>query len=287
MIIDAFVIYLLIGFILIIIYIKICRSLRKSRLALNDLQLLKKSNAQNSHSDSLSQKASSHTLNSIFADLNYGVSTYIDNYTNNLDNLCKIKNINGKIKPSFSSHSSFSSVKSINRGVDERNKLNISKTTINYLKPRRQLIYMLMCLIFTFYICILPSKIFLLVMYDLTRHMELISFYYLNINIRVLLLINSAVNPILYNCLSTKFRKCFKKLFGIYEKPQINLNFNYPMVPTNKKRTKNFSTLVSVDSGKINSFTIDLQKQINTNKDSPQKNKIINFKHDISEIAES
>ena len=51
-------------------------------------------------------------------------------------------------------------------------------------------------------------------MHDISRSLDVITFYYVNIIIRGLLFANSTINPILYNWLSTKFRRSFKKALG-------------------------------------------------------------------------
>ena len=100
---------------------------------------------------------------------------------------------------------------------------NISLTLINnnlekYLKPRRQLIYMLMCVIIAFYICLLPLKIWTLVLAFFAhrawfpRVINLRTYWHINIACRTLFYANSSINPLLYNCLSKKFRAGFRRL---------------------------------------------------------------------------
>jgi hypothetical protein len=186
-IIDTFVIYLVIGLILLVIYLNICKSLTKSTLIFNDSTIITK----NFNNKKPNKKRSNQniSLNDI---INHHQESIVDKPT-------------GK-----NSHSSHSSLLSHNT----ENKLLNVNNTLNYLKPRRQLIFMLICLIVVFYVCIFPSKISLLIMRELSQNLDVTSFYYVNIIIRVFLFINSSINPFLYNCLSTRFRRCFMKALG-------------------------------------------------------------------------
>jgi hypothetical protein len=88
-----------------------------------------------------------------------------------------------------------------------------------YIKPRKQLIFMLMCIIISFYVCLFPLKIWSLILMFFahepffTRIITLRTYMYINITTRIFFYMNSSINPILYNCLSKKFKRCFKKLF--------------------------------------------------------------------------
>ena len=296
LVVDTFIIYLIIGIILIVIYVNICRSLTKSTLVFNDLPMTKKLNDKKKRDmlDMMSQKPSVQTLNSLFIEPNPTEISVEQQKNENfdLDSLSK-NNKNNKVKPSFSKYSldsSLSSMKSINTvSESDRNnsRLNVNNS-INYLKPRRQLIFMLMCLIFVFYICVLPSKISLLFMYDIGQSLDLISYYYLNIVIRVLLFLNSAINPILYNWLSTKFRRCFKKALGFHEKPNKKFEAaNAANVYKNHQRNTTITTSISASFIKNNTNSIGFnfsRKSRNVNfKGTKQRS----FKLDISEIAES
>nr|QVK45671.1 G protein-coupled receptor [Proales similis] len=86
------------------------------------------------------------------------------------------------------------------------------------VKPRRQLIILLMCVIIIFYVCLFPLRtwnIFLLFYSHQDWFREKISlrtYLLVSITTRLLFYTNSFVNPILYNCLSKKFRKSFRNL---------------------------------------------------------------------------
>jgi hypothetical protein len=87
-----------------------------------------------------------------------------------------------------------------------------------YIKPRKQLIRMLKGVIIVFYVCLFPLKtwnMFYMFFGHLQWFQEIITlrrYFYINITTRILFYGNSMMNPILYNCLSTKFRKGFRKL---------------------------------------------------------------------------
>lgn len=88
-----------------------------------------------------------------------------------------------------------------------------------HIKQRRQLIFMLMCVLFTFYICLFPLKIWnltILIGSQLPGFYQKIGFknyWRINITVRIFFYLNSSINPILYNFLSKKFRNGFKRLF--------------------------------------------------------------------------
>ncbi|RUS83404.1 hypothetical protein EGW08_008825, partial [Elysia chlorotica] len=85
---------------------------------------------------------------------------------------------------------------------------------------RRQLVIMLVGIIVLFFLCLLPFRILALVLtfatYDLPLEMGHESFLNLLYFCRLLIYINSAGNPIIYNIFSTKFRRAFQKVLRLY-----------------------------------------------------------------------
>jgi hypothetical protein len=94
--------------------------------------------------------------------------------------------------------------------------LNINNNLERYIKPRQQLIFMLMWVVVIFYVCVFPVKlwwIFLIVM-GKSLNIRLREFWYIQITLRILFYTNCSINPILYNCLSKKFRNSFRRILG-------------------------------------------------------------------------
>lgn len=88
----------------------------------------------------------------------------------------------------------------------------------NVLKYRKQVIFMLGAVVISFFICLLPFRALTLWIIIVPPE-ELLQFgvegyYSLLYFCRILLYINSALNPILYNLMSSKFREGFLKLLG-------------------------------------------------------------------------
>lgn len=89
----------------------------------------------------------------------------------------------------------------------------------NLLKYRKQVVLMLGTVVLCFFICLLPFRAFTLwvLVTPSTTIVKLgvegyFSLLYL---CRVMLYLNSAINPILYNLMSTKFREGFLRLCGL------------------------------------------------------------------------
>ncbi|XP_052102230.1 thyrotropin-releasing hormone receptor-like [Mytilus californianus] len=94
------------------------------------------------------------------------------------------------------------------------NATNVSKQ--NSMKSRQQLVVMLLMIVILFFLFVLPMRIVILwLVFENPRTIGSLGFegYYNIIWIaRVLQYTNSAVNPIIYNVFSVKFRKAFAKL---------------------------------------------------------------------------
>jgi neuromedin U receptor 2 len=90
------------------------------------------------------------------------------------------------------------------------------KEAMYTLRKRRRVVVMLILVVVAFFLCLLPQRLVgLWIIY--TDRKNLISLGlegYLNlVNFtRVMMYINSAMNPIIYNCMSTKFRGALKDL---------------------------------------------------------------------------
>ncbi|XP_043525149.1 growth hormone secretagogue receptor type 1 isoform X2 [Frieseomelitta varia] len=89
----------------------------------------------------------------------------------------------------------------------------------NLLKYRKQVMLMLGTVVFCFFLCLLPFRaltlwilvvpIKVIVDFGIERYFTLLYFC------RVMFYLNSAINPILYNLMSTKFREGFLRLCGL------------------------------------------------------------------------
>lgn len=102
--------------------------------------------------------------------------------------------------------------------IISHNKNNNSGNVIRY---RKQVILMLGTVVLSFFICLLPFKALTLwiIVFPPETIMSLgIDGYYILLYFcRVMLYLNSAINPILYNLMSSKFREGFVKLLKIHK----------------------------------------------------------------------
>lgn len=85
---------------------------------------------------------------------------------------------------------------------------------------RRQLVAMLIGIIILFFVCLLPFRILALweTVYPDGMLQQIGPEPYLNVMFfcRLLIYVNSAGNPIIYNIVSTKFRRAFQKVLRLY-----------------------------------------------------------------------
>jgi len=85
-------------------------------------------------------------------------------------------------------------------------------------RARRQVVYMLLTVVVSFFVCLSPYR--LLIFYIVVAPAEQIAaidydtFFCLLNFCRIMFYLNSAGNPILYNLMSSKFRRGFLKLCG-------------------------------------------------------------------------
>ncbi|BFF91767.1 motilin receptor [Drosophila madeirensis] len=84
------------------------------------------------------------------------------------------------------------------------------------LKARKQVVLMLGAVVLSFFVCLLPFRVltlWIILSTDQALHeLGLVRYYSLLYFCRVMLYLNSAMNPILYNLMSTKFRRGFARL---------------------------------------------------------------------------
>lgn len=91
-----------------------------------------------------------------------------------------------------------------------------SKPELSF-KARKQVVLMLGAVVFSFFVCLAPFRLFTLWIIiasdDYVKRRGVEFFYNLLYFSRIMLYLNSAINPILYNLMSSKFRKGFRKLW--------------------------------------------------------------------------
>lgn len=95
---------------------------------------------------------------------------------------------------------------------------NCSERAYN-VRARKQVVAMLITVVVSFFLCLLPFRLF--TMWIILAPSQLVvdtkngNYYNILFSCRVLLYLNSAVNPILYNLMSSKFRHGFKNLLPL------------------------------------------------------------------------
>lgn len=88
----------------------------------------------------------------------------------------------------------------------------------NVLKYRKQVMFMLGAVVLSFFLCLLPFRALtlwiIIVPSETILQLGIDGYYSLVYFCRIMLYINSALNPILYNLMSSKFREGFLRLLG-------------------------------------------------------------------------
>lgn len=104
-----------------------------------------------------------------------------------------------------------------------------SNTSDSYhSRARRQVVFMLLTVVVSFFVCLSPYR--LLIFYIVVTPAEKIAaidsdtFFGLLNFCRIMFYLNSAGNPILYNLMSSKFRKGFLRLCGLEGKGSAHRN---------------------------------------------------------------
>uniref|UniRef100_A0A023F664 Putative ecdysis triggering hormone receptor isoform a n=1 Tax=Triatoma infestans TaxID=30076 RepID=A0A023F664_TRIIF len=94
-------------------------------------------------------------------------------------------------------------------------------------RARRQVVLMLGTVVLSFFTCLLPFRLFTLWIILTTREnirsLGVEKYYNILYFCRIMHYLNSAINPILYNLMSSKFRQGFKRLIGIQRKRNLLL----------------------------------------------------------------
>lgn len=150
----------------------------------------------------------------------------------------------------------------------------------NLLKYRKQVVLMLGTVVLCFFLCLLPFRALTLwiivVPQEMIINLGIEGYYSLLYFCRVMLYLNSAINPILYNLMSTKFREGFLRLCGLgparkRKKKTSDRTGTYTTGSTNcsssnhsdfwRRHSSNKSSNVKVPSNTCT--TVSIEKQIN------------------------
>lgn len=140
--------------------------------------------------------------------------------------------------------------------ITAASKVVMNKTVDPYnTRARKQVILMLGTVVLCFFLCLMPYRL-LALWIIVTPHetMQEVSpekFYNLLYFSRIMLYINSAINPILYNLMSSKFRIGFCKVFICYQKSSERIQ---------NRRAKRTITNGSTTSSSLTRTTNSLKK---------------------------
>ncbi|CAO1434753.1 unnamed protein product [Diamesa serratosioi] len=128
---------------------------------------------------------------------------------------------------------------------DKIPKIRLSKPEYS-LKARKQVVLMLGAVVLSFFFCLLPFRIFtlwIMIVSDETFFKMKIDTYYSTLYFcRIMCYLNSAINPILYNLMSSKFRRGFLKIC-VY-----NITKEKKRIPTFNTITTNSSYIAASSS---------------------------------------
>lgn len=107
--------------------------------------------------------------------------------------------------------------------ITAASKVVMNKTVDPYnTRARKQVILMLGTVVLCFFLCLMPYRLLalwiIITPHEIMQEVSPEKFYNLLYFSRIMLYINSAVNPILYNLMSSKFRIGFCKVFICHER---------------------------------------------------------------------
>ncbi|KAJ6635693.1 Neurotensin receptor type 1 [Pseudolycoriella hygida] len=148
-------------------------------------------------------------------------------------------------------------------------KIRPSKPELS-LKARKQVVFMLGAVVLSFFLCLLPFRVLtlwiILAPDEKVKSFGVESYYNVLYFSRIMLYLNSAINPILYNLMSSKFRSGFKRVVCCFCWKKTRLSNGCPRVPTLNTTTSSFlshslsrrsqnSKTMSMTDLRINSYT--------------------------------
>lgn len=168
-------------------------------------------------------------------------------------------------------------------------KIRPSKPELS-LKARKQVVYMLGAVVLSFFLCLLPFRVLtlwiILAPDEKVRNFGLESYYNVLYFSRIMLYFNSALNPILYNLMSSKFRSGFKRVYCCFCWKKSRLGNGYPRVPTLNTTTSSFlSHSLSRRSETNKTMSLD-DLRINSNGQTQQWTQQCSLKHTTMESTD-
>lgn len=103
--------------------------------------------------------------------------------------------------------------------ISDAAKIVLNKHIDNYsIRARRQVVLMLGTVVLSFFLCLIPFRIFILwiiiVPDEMVKRLGVEKYYNILYFCRIMVYLNSAINPILYNLMSSKFRAGFLDCSG-------------------------------------------------------------------------
>jgi len=161
--------------------------------------------------------------------------------------------------------------------------------TAAVLRSRQQVVAMLFTVVMFFFACMMPFKVFTLwfvaAPYDPMTVISGETYYNLLYFARIMFYTNSAINPILYNIMSSKFREGFKKIFrkvtckNVNERRMLADEFESSASKVHSRRSVTKESSFEVLSHAIteNGENIALQGKENTRNPFPKREESIGF----------
>lgn len=129
------------------------------------------------------------------------------------------------------------------------------------MRARRQVVIMLATVIICFFICLLPFRLFtLFLLFSSSQTLETLGmerFYVVLYTSRVMLYLNSALNPLLYNIVSSKFRNAFVQILCCRTLSGINSRMLIRQSTFNTTTTTMSLTANSALNGFLNSSLVN------------------------------
>ncbi|XP_014242111.1 growth hormone secretagogue receptor type 1-like isoform X1 [Cimex lectularius] len=111
-------------------------------------------------------------------------------------------------------------------------------------RARKQVVLMLGTVVLSFFTCLFPFKVFtlwvIIVPREYNMRLGVERYYNILYFCRIMHYLNSAINPILYNLMSSKFRHGFKRLIGIRRKRHILILRNRTTMSTSLNSSTRF-----------------------------------------------